>query len=274
MSSANIAVPAHSDMARIDLNIPELGNKFIDLRDSIPGDSYNFSWVRPLSQVNYLAIHHSATSPAQTPEDIANFHINSNGWGGIGYHFVISKDGIVYYVGDIGTARANVANLNEQVIGICLTGNFTDVEPTEEQLDSAKKLCNFLINYPDLVNVKSRDVVKAHKELPNQSTTCPGDTWTLWKSKIIPGDGNTSSGGGLTKEADNLRLQVDSLQSSLGLVNDQIINLQQTVADKDQEIINLRAQLKVSVEPDDTTLTIPQALFSLYQFLFPPGKVN
>jgi hypothetical protein len=176
-------------MAQTNLTIPTLGNKFIDLRDPIPGDSYNWSWVRPLSQVNYLAIHHTAGPDTQTPNEIANFHINNNGWGGIGYHFLIGKNGEVYYVGDISTARANVANLNEQVLGICLIGNFTQGRvPTEAQLDSANKLCEFFINnYPDLVNVNSWDKVRGHKELPGQSTMCPGDNWPQWRIQIVEG---------------------------------------------------------------------------------------
>ncbi len=174
-------------MARTDFVIPSLGNKFVDLREVIPGDSFNWSWVRALSGVNYLAIHHTAGPDTQTPAQIANFHINSNGWGGIGYHFLISKDGVVYYVGDIATARANVANLNDAVIGICLIGNFTaGKEPTLAQIDSANKLCDFFINnYPPLSNVDSWDKVRGHKDLPNQSTVCPGDAWQSWRARLV-----------------------------------------------------------------------------------------
>lgn len=178
-------------MAKIDLIIPSLGNKFIDLRDSLPGNAYSWSWERSLSEIKYLAIHHSVASDTQTPVQIANFHIQSNGWGGIGYHFVIAKDGVVYYVGDLSTARANVAKLNEAVIGICLIGNFMSGRvPTEEQLNSAKVLCDFFINiYPDLPNLNGWDSVRGHKELSGQSTTCPGDNWPLWKTKIVSGNG-------------------------------------------------------------------------------------
>lgn len=242
-------------MSKIDLTIPALGNKLVDLRDIIPGDSYNWNWVRSLSQVNYLAIHHSAGPDTQTAEEIANYHISNNGWGGIGYHFLVAKDGTVYYVGDISTARANVANLNEQVIGICLIGNFTSGRiPTNEQLDSVHKLCEFFIeSYPDLPNVNSYDSVLGHSELSDQSTPCPGDSWFSWKVQILP-----------TEES--LRQQVDSLQNSLTLINGQFINLQENLAEKDQEIVKLRSK-------QDYTLTIIQALVNLYKFVFLPGKV-
>ena len=328
----------------INLNISSLGTKFIDLRGSIPGDSFNWSWIRPLSQVNYLAIHHTAGPDTQTPNEIANYHINNNGWGGVGYHFLISKDGTVYYVGDLSTARANVANLNEQVIGICLIGNFTSGRvPTEEQFDSAHKLCDFFINnYPDLTNLNSWEVVRGHKELPGQSTTCPGDNWPNWRGQIVSGLNISSGGivfnptsspqpvsdrgaqiteayrsilgrdpdmGGLqaytngsmsvaeimvamihsdehrdliraAKDAQGLQSQINSLQTTLASVNQQVIFLQEAVSEKDQQVNDLKKQVLVNSSqpqptpaPDtqpkvDTTVTLIGALMNLYKFIF------
>ncbi len=253
-------------MSRINLNIPTLGGKFIDIRDTIPGDSFNFSWVRPLSQVNYLAIHHTAGPDTQTPNEIANLHIQSNGWEGIGYHFLVAKDGTVYYVGDIGTARANVANLNEQVIGICLIGNFMDgMLPSQQQLDSTNKLCEFLINFPDLSNL-SWDSVRSHKELPGQSTTCPGDSWDSWKEKLLNLKEN--------KDSEVFTSQIDSLQVTLASLNQRVISLQEAILEKDAQINDLKQRATVP-EPEsgfDTTLTIIGALILLYNFLFPPRK--
>ena len=249
-------------MSKIDLTIPSLGNKFVDLRDQLPGDSYNFSWVRPLSQVNFLAIHATGTPDTQTPQEIANYHININGWGGIGYHFLISADGVVFYVGDIFTARANVANLNEQVLGICLMGNFTEGRvPTNEQLDSAHKLCEFFIKFAGLPNVTSWDKVRGHKELPNQSTPCPGDDWNTWRIQIVEGVSTSY------EVSPNLESQVDSLQTSLASVNQQAIFLQETLQEREQEIARLKQGFGI-----DTTLTLTQALINLYKFIFPPGK--
>jgi len=266
-------------MAKIDLTIPSLGNKFIDLRDSLPGDAYSWSWERPLSQINYLAIHHTGGVDTQTPQYLANEHITKNNWGGIGYHFLVSQDGTVYYVGDISTARANVANLNEQVIGIGLIGNFVAGQlPFPEQLDSTHKLCEFFLNYPELVNVKSWDKVRGHKELPNQSTSCPGESWQNWRIQIVEGlPAEASAQAGFIFNPPDLSSQVESLQSSLASVNQQVISLQQSLQEKDQEIIELRKRFKEtqSIQPMpkvDDTLTIAQALINLYQFVLPPRK--
>lgn len=164
-------------MANTPLYIPDLVNrgKWNDYRDEIWGDSYNWSWIRQWNQVKYLVIHHSVTKHEATPDDIALLH-KARGWGGIGYHFVIDKAGVVYYVGDISTARANVLNKNEQVIGICMIGDFTKHLPSDEQIMSAHDLCKFFItSVPALPNVNGWEDLVGHKDL--QATACPGSSW-------------------------------------------------------------------------------------------------
>ncbi len=172
-------------MGNFPFQVPSLGNKFIDYRQQVPGDSFNWSWTRPLSQVQYLVIHHSAGPTTQTPDDIANFHINVRGWGGVGYHFIISADGTVYYVGDLTTARANVKNMNQLVIGICLIGNFMNGnEPTDAQISSAHELCaQLLFRTPELSNVTSWQNIRGHQQLGQ--TACPGQDWSTWRQQIV-----------------------------------------------------------------------------------------
>lgn len=269
-------------MAKTDFIVPALGDKFVDLRDTLPGDAYNWSWIRELSQITCLAIHHSGGPDNQTSQDIANLHIQDNGWGGIGYHFLVDKEGFVYYVGDLQTARANVADLNEQVIGICLIGNFTsNIEPSLIQLDSAHRLCEFLIILPELINVKGWDKVLGHKELPDQSTNCPGDNWSIWKEKLINGpkvNGTTTapaqSGGiifnqphkdqpfeanqeailkgqlaNLQETVHYQKTQIDSLQVSLATVNGQLISCRENLQDAEAKLSFAKQTGTVPVKP-------------------------
>ena len=56
----------------------------------------NFGSMNPRSKVlEYIVIHHTASTAKETVEQIHNFHINNNGWAGIGYHFYIRKDGTI-----------------------------------------------------------------------------------------------------------------------------------------------------------------------------------
>ena len=164
--------------ANTPLNIPDVD--FVDYRDEIWGDSYNWSWNRPLSQVAYLAIHHTVTKATQDSKAdvdyIARLH-KDRGWDGVGYHIIITRDGKVWYVGDIGTARANVANMNEKVIGISMIGDFTKYLPSDAQISAAHKVCKFFISkYPALTNITNWNNLVGHKDL--QATACPGSSWS------------------------------------------------------------------------------------------------
>lgn len=178
-----------------NFTVPSLGNKYIDYRQPIPGNSFTWSWIRPLSQVKYLVIHHTAGPDTQTPDEIARYHIQSNGWGGVGYHFIISKNGTTYYVGDLSTARAHVKNYNHLALGICLVGTFMNgKKPTTEQLNSAHELCfRLLFQTPELINANGWEDLVGHQQL--QATACPGDTWNSYRQQIIIVPGTSGSGG-------------------------------------------------------------------------------
>lgn len=161
-------------MANTPLTIPTLlqEKKWNDYRDEIYGDSYNWAWNRKTTEVKYVVIHHSVTTHDATPDDVALLH-KARGWLGIGYHFVITKDGVVYYVGDVGTARANVLDLNEQVIGICLIGDFTKFLPSAYQVHSAHLLTKWFLEQKQVwPNLK---LLVGHKDLT--PTACPGSNW-------------------------------------------------------------------------------------------------
>lgn len=158
--------------------------KWNDYRDEIYGDSYNWSWVRPWSQIQGILIHHSVTAHDATPDDVGLLH-KARGWGGVGYHFIIDKAGIVYYVGDISTARAHVENKNEKFIGICMIGDFTKHLPSDEQIRSAHDLVKFfLTETPSLPTLTSWDQLGGHKD--QQATACPGSSWPVdMRQRII-----------------------------------------------------------------------------------------
>lgn len=178
-------------MSDISVNPDLHGFKFDDYRADILGDSYNWSFARNLSQVIKLAIHHSVTDPtpgqsARGQADvIASEHVNGRGWGGVGYHFIVAKDGTVMYVGDIGTGRANITNNNEKIIAICLVGDFTKELATQEQIIATHHLVNyFLTERPDIENINTWDDVIGHKEAaglwPSATPTeCPGSNWKV-----------------------------------------------------------------------------------------------
>lgn len=165
-------------MSNITILIPELGNKYIDYRNGVWGDSYSWDFPRTVDQVKYLCVHHSVTNPTgnwkEEVDHIANLH-KTRGWAGIGYHYVVASDGMVAYVGDIGMGRANVAGQNEKVIGICFVGDFTKHLPTDEQIKSGHILLKFFLNLRIFPNIYGWEHVVGHKDL--SATACPGSNW-------------------------------------------------------------------------------------------------
>ena len=116
--------------------------------------------------LEYIVIHHTASTAKETVEQIHNFHINNNGWAGIGYHFYIRKDGTIYKGRDEKYAGAHCENYNSVSLGICLEGNFEIEKPTEKQLKSLTELLQFLKNKYGNVQVVG------HRDL--NATACPG----------------------------------------------------------------------------------------------------
>ena len=161
--------------------------KLVDYRVKVPGDSYYWYKVdENLARLKYFVIHHSATPANWTPDQIAQIHLNK-GWKGIGYHFVITQDGTIYYVGDLGTWRANVLNRNHEIIGVLLVGDFRDGRvPTDAQYKAANVLFREFKADSRFTGIKNNTSLKFHNEL--QATVCPGNVNKDWilNGKPVP----------------------------------------------------------------------------------------
>lgn len=167
----------------VQINIPELGEKFQDYRDEIPGDSYNWGPVITATDINSLTYHHSVTPQTAKNDNnwkaecdkIANLHL-LKGWDGVGYRFIICSDGTVAYVGDLSHGGSGVENQNNVTFSACLVGNFTKELPTASQIHSAHILAKFfLTQMPQYPNLNGWEDIKGHKEW--KPTACPGTNW-------------------------------------------------------------------------------------------------
>lgn len=99
---------------------------------------------RPLN----IIVHHSAVSYDRNPSQFTamkRYHINK-GWGDISYHYVIEKNGEVKIGREENQSGAHTYQkmMNYLSLGICLTGNFDEEEPTIEQCKALYKLLNDL----------------------------------------------------------------------------------------------------------------------------------
>ena len=121
------------------------------------------------TKTEYAVLHHSASSVASA-SDIDRWHKN-DGSSGIGYQFLIQKDGSIYEGRPLDTVGAHCLGYNACSIGICFEGDFELEMPTEKQYKAGRELLTYLKGiYP---NIK----VVGHKDL--YATACPGKNFDI-----------------------------------------------------------------------------------------------
>lgn len=154
----------------------------------------NFNIGAPMNgqAVKYLVVHCADTPPSMKrvdAEEIDRWH-RQRGWLGIGYHFVIRRDGAIEEGRPINRVGAHVEGHNAESIGICLAGgraekstepedNFTD----EQKIALAGLLAKLLREFP-------RAEIVGHRDL-NPHKACPSfDVKTWWhETYAAPGVG-------------------------------------------------------------------------------------
>ena len=119
-----------------------------------------------------IVVHHigMAADDDVAAETVHTWHLNQ-GWAGIGYHFIIRKDGTIEEGRPLGTVGAHVYGENRHTVGINLAGNFEIGTPTEAQKASAARLIASLCTVYQLDPVW-QSTVKGHRDL--NATACPG----------------------------------------------------------------------------------------------------
>lgn len=88
---------------------------------------------KPIKSVNYLVVHCSATRPSQevTAADIDLWH-RQRGWAGIGYHFVIERDGTMVTGRPDNRPGAHARGFNHLSLAFCLIGGVAEDGKTPE----------------------------------------------------------------------------------------------------------------------------------------------
>jgi hypothetical protein len=154
--------------------------QIVDLTERLPRHPARRYGTRPLSQIRYLVLHHTGASGALGPAEIADHHVQVNGWPGIGYHFLIQPDGATYQTQDLTTASFHARQFNLAAAGIAVAGDLLAAEPTPAQLDQLAALVAELL--ADL-GLGTR-ALRGHGEMV--STPCPGGRFLGgWKPRLL-----------------------------------------------------------------------------------------
>lgn len=138
----------------------------VDIKET----NLNFNSLSERSYTDMIVIHHTGSPDMDaSAEQIHGWHLG-NGWAGIGYHYVIRKDGAIERGRPEWAIGSHAFGENSHTIGIHLSGDFENAEPTAEQLDR----CGALVaDICDRYGIPiDRDHIVGHGEL--MATSCPG----------------------------------------------------------------------------------------------------
>lgn len=131
-----------------------------------------FRYLENREVTDAIIIHHVGNTNADvSAARMHEWHL-ANGWAGLGYHFVIRKDGTIEAGRPMDTVGAHCQGENDHTVGINIVGNFMEAEPETVQLMSAARLIAALGREYRIV--PGADTVFGHRDF--NATLCPGDT--------------------------------------------------------------------------------------------------
>ena len=151
---------------------------------------------RETTPVQHLVVHHSAGSNSDTNyldvvRNIYLLHTQVNGWDDIGYNFLIAPDGTVFLGRDPQGAGdednilgAHFCGKNQNTMGVCLLGSFSDRRPTSRATESLIYLLAWKLKKEQLdglgnslhpaIGGSPLNTICGHRD--GCSTACPGDS--------------------------------------------------------------------------------------------------
>lgn len=131
---------------------------------------FDFSSLSERSVTDLIVLHHTGGSDIDaSAEQIHGWHKNNN-WAGIGYHYVIRKNGTIERGRPEWAIGSHAYGENSHSIGIHLSGEFDGSYPTEKQIENCCELiADIAVRYDIPID---RDHVVGHGEL--MATSCPG----------------------------------------------------------------------------------------------------
>ena len=141
-------------------------------RVTIYEPNLEFSELSERSNTDMIVIHHTGnpTDDDLSAEEIHASHL-AQGWAGIGYHFVIRKDGTIERGRPEYAVGSHAYGENSHTIGIHVCGNFEVGTPTEIQIE---RLALLIANLCEDWGIPTdREHIVGHREL--MPTACPGE---------------------------------------------------------------------------------------------------
>lgn len=145
-----------------------------------------------------IILHHAAAESCDAAT-IHQWHLNK-GWSGIGYHFVVRKNGSIERGRPEDTVGTHALNNNSDSIGICFEGNFETETMPETQKEAGKELVAYLKQKYGI------STVQKHKDVA--STACPGKNFPF--DEIVNGQATAPAQPAAPATGVNYRVRVNT----------------------------------------------------------------
>jgi len=120
----------------------------------------------------WIIIHCSAVMPSQTSsvEQINEWHLQ-RGWNGVGYHYVIRRDGDIEKGRPLEVVGAHCLNYNLHSIGVCYEGGLdAQGRPADTRTASQKKAMRQLLK--SLRKSYPKAKIAGHNAFSNKACPC------------------------------------------------------------------------------------------------------
>ena len=152
-------------------------------------DESIMTWTPQYKTISHIIIHHTVTPNtdndwAARVRSIYYYHAVSNGWGDIGYNFLVDPEGLLYEgrSGGDNVIGAHAYGYNSGSMGFSFIGTYTSHAPSESMINAAEKLMAWKCDQNDIDPTGSGSgnfnaahfYISGHRDLA--STACPGDS--------------------------------------------------------------------------------------------------
>lgn len=153
----------------------EFGGDFEDIHSGLPHHPTETYTRRALSDIAFVALHHTEAPSLVTWQAVAAYHVKSNGWPGIAYHVGIRDHSGRCIVSMLNTPETRSYHAhtvgNNSGLAVCVAGK-KDTEPvTAAELDALRRTVNVIRRW---ATWREWLPVVAHGDVPGNDTTCPG----------------------------------------------------------------------------------------------------
>lgn len=150
-----------------------------------------FGALENREQTDAIVLHHIGNTNDDVSAAIVHGWHRNQGWSGIGYHYLIRKDGTIEQCRPRDAVGAHCYGENWHTVGVNIVGNFEEAEPEDKQMEAAQRLLAALCQNYGLE--PGQNTIFGHRDF--NATACPGRNLYARLPELIQGARKLYFGG-------------------------------------------------------------------------------